>query len=94
MYEVPRAAITKHHILGGLQQQKRILSQARSQKLKRCEGWFLLESLRENPFQAPPSFWWWLTILGVAGLVDTPSLCPSSHSLLSAPPCLHLLLEE
>lgn len=54
------------------------------------QGWFLLETLREDHPTLVPESWWWLAALGAPGLAD-PSLGSLPLTSRGFPPCAWVL---
>ena len=81
-YSIPRAAATRFHQLGGLKQQKFILSQLWRLEVRHQVVCSLSEAPRAGFFLAPYGFWWWPVILGVPWLVAAwlCTLLPFPHS--------------
>ena len=68
LYSFLEAAVTNYHKVGGLKQQKFILSVVEARSSKSGRAVLSLGALEENPLLTSSNFWWLSAFLGFLGL--------------------------
>lgn len=77
-------ALANYHKLGCLKPQKCLHSSGDwKSEIRVSAGLASSKGFKGEPGRTSPSFWWWLTILGVPWLVDVPLQCLSPSLIIS-----------